>query len=96
MGVCSAFIFVWKRTREGEKQIFFGPVNMPLTQVNTNDDRPRPLYLWKNIYYESKLAFTCHTSVGEKLGNFKPTLYWKKSFSIRSKKWRSVFFAVFV
>ena len=92
MGVCSAFIYVWKRTREGEKQIFFGPVNMPLTQVNTNDDRPRPLYLWgiETCFYLP------HFSWGEKLGNFKPTLYWKKSFSIRSKKWRSVFFAVFV
>ena len=41
------------------------PVNMPLTQVNTNDDRPRPLYLLENIYYELQLVFTCNTSVGE-------------------------------
>ena len=97
MGVSSVFIYVWKRTREGEKQIFFGPLNMPLTQGNTDDDRPHPLHLWENKYHESKLVFTCkHFSWGEKLGNFEPTLYWKKSVSVRSKKWRSVSFAVFV
>lgn len=80
MGVGSAFIYVWKRTREGEKQIFFDPVNMPLTQVNTNDDRPRPLYLWENIYYG--LVFTCNTSVGEKNWEILSRRYTGKRVSV--------------
>ena len=84
MGVGSAFIYVWKRTREGEKQIFFGPVNMPLTQVNTNDDRPRPLYLWENIYYG--LVFTCNTSVGEKNWEILSRRYTGKRVSVLEVK----------
>ena len=86
MGVSSAFIYVWKRTREGEKQIFFGPVNMPLTQVNTNDDRPRPLYLWENIYYESKVVFTCNTSVEEKNWEILSRRYTGKRVSVLEVK----------
>ena len=82
MEVSSAFTYVWKRTREGEKQIFFGPVNMSLTQVNTDDDRPRPLYLWENIYYESKLVFTCNTSVGEKNWEILSLRYTGKRVSV--------------
>ena len=82
MGVSSVFIYVWKRTMEGEKQIFFGPVNMPLTQGNTDDDRPRPLYLWENIYHESKLVFTCHTSFGEKNWEILSRRYTGKRVSV--------------
>ena len=82
MGVSSEFIYVRKRTTEGEKQIFFGPVNMPLTQGNTDDDRPRPLYLWENIYHESKLVFTCHTSFGEKNWEILSRRYTGKRVSV--------------
>ena len=69
MGVSSAFIYVWKRTREGEKQIFFGPVNMPLTQVPMMTNLA--LFIYGKIYIMNRNLFLLATlQLGRKTGKF--------------------------